>query len=472
MAESSATPSPAPLTLEQEEQRARIKKMHAETDLVIQQLSQRHQRYEWLKVIAGFGGLITAVAAVFGLLLSASQWLESAESTRRLRVEERLDRSLTLMGGESPATRLAAVVSLSSFLKEDKEHAPQVLQALTNALAIEESLTVRNAILAAIERLEPTDLSATEFRHALDSLVLVSRGLIQEGDLWTNRRSSVYTTPSHATVESKALSVATAIAGLLHKGARSPDMSRIYLSGADLSGLNLTGTKWDDSILAWTDFSRAELKNTSFKDADLEGALFKQAHLTKADFSVSLDILTAKRRFNYVKLQMHRSQRLAQEARATESFWVTGPDFSCADLNGANFSGHPLLPIYSNELAAVIRAHMSFRDADISGANFSPLGGFGIVLPGQQYDAQPFPTIGSGASWASIDHYAVTEFVLNNHAPLAPGRANYSQALNELTAIFSGSNWRGATFDRSVRETLDMLNVYHAARLSPCHMNK
>jgi uncharacterized protein YjbI with pentapeptide repeats len=470
MVKSPPTPSPAPLTLEQEEQRARIKKMDAETDLVIQQLSQRHQRYEWLKVIAGFGGLITAVAAVFGLLLSASQWLESAESTRRLRVEERLDRSLTLMGGESPATRLAAVVSLSSFLKEDKEHAPQVLQALTNALAIEESLTVRNAIIAAIERLEPPDTSAAELSHALDSLVLVSRGLTQEGDLWTSRRSSVYVTPNHATVESRALSVATAIAGLLHKGARSADMSRIYLSAVDLSGLNLAGIKLDDSILAWTDFSHAELKNTSFKDADLEGVLFKNAHLTKADFSVSLDILTAKRRFNYVRIQMDRSESLRHAASA-ESLWISGPDFSCADLGGANFSGHPLLPIYSNDLKAVVRAHISFRDADITGANFSQLRGFGIVPVGQQVVGQPFPTISSDSAWGSQDYYAVTELVLNSDAPLAPG-PNYSQSLNELTSIFSGSNWRGATFDRSVREALNVLKVYHSARLSPCHTSK
>ncbi|HYI08463.1 MAG TPA: pentapeptide repeat-containing protein [Thermoanaerobaculia bacterium] len=459
----------APTDLEQEEQRARIQKLRTETELATLQLSQRHQRYERVKAIAGVGGLVTAVAAVLGLFFSTCQWLQSEESTRRLRREERLDRSLALLGAENAATRLAAVVSLSSFLKYDQEHVSQVLQALTNALAIEKSITVRNAIVATIQRLDPSEVPKVELEQGLESLVLVSRGLVSEGGLWSSRRTSVYATPGHDTVESRALSVAIAIASLLHKGARSPDMSGVYLSAVDLSGLNLQGIKWDDSILAWTDFSRGNLQSASFKDCDLESTRFVNSRLTKADFSISPDPLTAKRRFSYVREQLHRGQRLAHETRTSTPFTIHGPDFSCADARGANFRGHPLLPIYLNELSGVANAYSSFRDANLSGASFSPLGGFGIVGVGQQYNAQPFPSTSSGASWGSADQYAVTEFVLDKDAPLKAGRENYSAAMASLANTFTGSNWRTAKFDRSVWEVLDSLHVQHAARLPRCH---
>ena len=459
----------APTELEQEEQRARIQKLRIESELATLQLSQRHQGYERMKAIAGIGGFVTAVAAVLGLFFSTCQWLQSEESTRRLRTEERLDRSLTLLGAENDATRLAAVVSLSSFLKHDHEHVSQVLQALTNALAIEKSITVRNAIIATIQRLDPAEVPRVELDQGLESLVLVSRGLVDEGVLWSSRRTSVYGSPGNDTVESRALSVATAIATLLHKGARSSDMSGIYLSAVDLHGLDLHGVKWDDSILAWTDFSRANLQSGSFRDCDLESTRFVNARLMKADFSVSPDPLAAKRRFNYVRVQLQHGQWLAHEAHTSTPFWIHGPDFTCADAQGANFRGHPLLSIYPNELSGLIQAFTSFRNANLTGASFSSLGGFGIVRVAQDYNVQPFPSTSSGAAWGgSGDQYAVTEFVLDNDSPLKNGKENYSLALDGLVLNFTGSNWRTATFDRSVWEVLDARQAQHATQQTQC----
>jgi hypothetical protein len=107
--------SVTPTRLDDEEQRVRIQKLLAETQLVSEQLSPHHRRYEHIKVIAGVGGLVAGLAGVLGLFLSGYQWAQAEKSSRRLRIEERLDRALALTGSESPSSRLAAVVSLSSL---------------------------------------------------------------------------------------------------------------------------------------------------------------------------------------------------------------------------------------------------------------------------------------------------------------------------------------------------------------------
>jgi hypothetical protein len=131
-------------------------------------------------------------------------------------------------------------------------------------------VTVRNAIVASLEALDVSIVDAAARDRALRSLVLVSRGLVQEGDLWRLRRDSPYFAPPHESVEARAVSVATAIMALLKKGVRISDMSRIYLAGADLRRLDLSGMTFDDAILAWSDLSDAKLVKASFKDADLE----------------------------------------------------------------------------------------------------------------------------------------------------------------------------------------------------------
>lgn len=459
-----------PSALEQEEQRARIQKLVAETKLATLQLSGAHQRYERVKAAAAIGGLLTAIAAVVGLFLSTAQWLRAEDAARRLRTEERLDRSLASLGGENAATRLGAVVSLGSFLTRDAEYASAALQALTNALAIEESITVRNAIVARIERIDPAQMSKTELDRALESLIVVSRGLVDEGSLWSSRRTSVFFIPNHDTVESRALSVGTAIASLLHNGARSRDMSRVYLSSVDLRDLNLTGVRWDDSILAWTDFSRSDLRGASFRDADLEGTTFVRARLSRADFSVSADAVATKRRFNYVREQLNRNQPNAQQTHARPTFAIHGPDFTCADLAVANFDRHPLVAIYANEFADVIDYHVSFREANVAGASFMKLRGFGIELPGQAYfKQQPFPTTTSGAGWGSGDKYAVAEFKLDSDASLQEEWGNYSDSVEGLITAFDASNWRAARLDRSVHEALNKLNVHSWNSVPPCH---
>src|ERR1051326_3744551 len=248
-----------------EERRARIAKLHAETALLNLQLSPAERRRDRIKSIAGVSGVVTATAALLALLLSTYQWFRSDKLNRDVRVEERLERALKLLGDTAPAARLAGVATLASFLRDiDDAHAPQVLLALTNSLSIESSLTVRNAIVTTFTGVNPKVVKSSQLDETLVSLVQISRGLVQEGNLWRTRRDNLYFSPSPDTIEARAVSVAQALCALLRAGAKAQDLTRIYLAGMDLNHISLPGVKFDDSILAGCAFRHANLRQASF----------------------------------------------------------------------------------------------------------------------------------------------------------------------------------------------------------------
>src|SRR4051794_40774571 len=104
-----------PDELGQAEAEARIRKLQAETLVLQEQLSVRTRRQENWRLLAGIGGLATAIVALTGLFTSAYQWFRSAEAARQVRIEERLDHGLKLMGENSASARLAGVISVSAF---------------------------------------------------------------------------------------------------------------------------------------------------------------------------------------------------------------------------------------------------------------------------------------------------------------------------------------------------------------------
>jgi len=103
---------------------------------------------------------------------------------------------------------------------------------------------------------------------------------------------------------------ATNIREVVTEAARSgADLSRAYLSWADLSGANLSR-----AYLSWADLSGANLSVANLSRADLSGANLSVANLSGADLSV------------------------ANLSRAD----LSGADLSRAYLSGANLSGADL----------------------------------------------------------------------------------------------------------------------------------
>jgi uncharacterized protein YjbI with pentapeptide repeats len=470
-----SVPSGEGSVLDVVERRVRVEKARAEIELIRSQLSARAHFMESLRVYAGIGGLVTGIAALVGIALSAYQWNESSEATQRVRIEERLDRALALLGNDNPAARLAGVVSLNSFLSGDNpDHASQVLLAFTNTLAIESSVTVRNAIVSTLERADMEKLNPGRGADALKSLVVVSRGLMDEGDLWHRRRDLPETALTQESPEARAASVASAIATLLRKGVRATDMRRIYLAGVDLRNLQLQHAVLDDSILAWSDFSNADLSDASLVDADLASTLFVNTRALRASFAVSAtnynNRAASNRHYIYVVEQMSRAFITPYPPETIAFAWVQGPDFNCADLREADFTGHPLLLVAPNELRKhIITSGFTFRKANLERTKLVGVRAFGVVRTnGERWG--PFYAGGEGSHIRDTGLMSVAVTLLPNQ-PLAENHVNYSEALGMISAWgFRDSNWQSALMDDALKQALTINSTTHRDYTRPCHV--
>jgi uncharacterized protein YjbI with pentapeptide repeats len=458
----------------EEERRLRVAKLQVEIALLRQQLSPGERRYERLKVVAGVSGIITAGIAFVGVILSGVQWFRSESQNRAARAEERLERLLTLSAEPNPAARLAAVVSLASFLRDpDQARVTQTLLALTNMLGVESSVSVRNAILATVAELDPSRVEDGVLDRTLTSLAQVSRSLMQEGNLWQTRREFPHILPSDGSVEARAISVANAIAILIRKGGKQSDLSRTYLAATDLSGSSLPGVSFDDSILAWTDFRGADLAAASFVNADLDRTVFIEANLRKAKFEHVLEESPTIPRHNYIEEQLARTDtaRRGYSPRPRQFYIIYGPDFRCADLRDASFKGYPLLPLALDEVAPTVDVlqvwESSFRYSNLEGTKFHSLRMFGVVPANWSSSADPYPLEGlSGHRGEHDDHNIVTSVVSDTRALGDTGR--FTHVIRYTAYRFKDTNWSSAELPRALRQLLETQKTASAAPRRKC----
>lgn len=168
---------------------------------------------------------------------------------------------------------------------------------------------------------------------ALSSMIGLDRRFVREANL--NRERAVRRkVPAAESDEAVAHSLGLAIAALTKQGTTPPNLSAIYCADCDFSGLNLTKTDFSDAILTRANFSRAVVTSASFDGADLDSANFADAAAQGAKFSLSKG--TGK--YNQSVFLLQTWDRLP----AGEVYSINGPDFSCADLRGADFSGRVL----------------------------------------------------------------------------------------------------------------------------------
>lgn len=92
------------------------------------------------------------------------------------------------LGQGTPNERLAGVSGLSALMSSSRpEQRSEAEVALSNAIAIEASQTVRHAIVSSFANLDPKIVGPAELDKVISLLAQESRGLVLEGDLWCNR---------------------------------------------------------------------------------------------------------------------------------------------------------------------------------------------------------------------------------------------------------------------------------------------
>jgi len=425
-----------------------IKKTRLETRLLAQQLTPSYRRLERLKTVVGASGLIIALVTVVGGFLSVGNWFLEQKKTRQIRTEERLDRALTMLADENPGKRLAAVTSLRSFLsKDDDGQNTQVLLAFAGRLALDDSAPVRNTIVSTIEDLDVKVISTAVLNRGLQALGETSRSLMQEGDIWRTRPQNLWRLEKDAKVGARLQATAEGIVALLRKGARTTDLTGIYIGRSDLTGMDLSGISFDDTILAWSDFTEASLVGASFNGTDLEETKFVRADLRNSKFTFSGKRGRSGVRWDYVERQMSRSP--------TDQVQVDMPDFSCSDLRNADFTGHSLFGVAANdipELSVDFRGP-NFRRANLGGADLSNIQVFGLA---DENDHRfPFYTVSGSGFLPEEAKYVRHTYRIDPDAPLAPGFSDFSTTLNYISYALADSNWRAAQLPKAVREWLD-----------------
>jgi uncharacterized protein YjbI with pentapeptide repeats len=368
------------------ESELRRKKIGLETQLLTQQLKPRYWLLEIVKVIVG---ALTLAGVVVTLYLGLNQ----IEDARQSRDDERFEKAVARLGGSTATERLAGVAGLGLYLepRQKARHRATLHRAtlhfLVNALAVEQDGTVRGELLDSLSQITPTVVGQEDLNDALErlrdrnrSLYARQRGIFMDklirGAAQPTDKGNNETYLGQASAEDLAAlrATATAITSMVRNGARTKDLSNIYCVGCDFTGktwemmnpnfskvadfahadtadtLELSGTNFDGAILRDSNFIGADLRAASFDSADLIHVNFAGAELSDAKFT------------DYG----HRDYFTSSMVTAGYAYPPPFPDFTCADLSGADFTGSVFLGIYgdgSNDAAYPILYQANLANA-------------------------------------------------------------------------------------------------------------
>lgn len=436
---------------------ASIRKTELEIKVLEEQLTPNYKRRETLKAIAAASGFVIALVAVFGGILSVLKWIDEQANSRKLRVEERLDHTLTLLSEGKANQQVAAINSLQSFILPSADPRNiQVLVSIANALPLVETAIVRNAILSLFEGIEPALAGRPALDAALKSLAQNSRSLVRETNLWHTRPSNLFDLEITVKQGPSLQAVARALAVLLRKGARSKDLSGLYLGRSDLSHLDLTGSNFHDSILAASDFAHSTLEGAIFDDADLESVGFKFAKLRGASFVAYRRGGFEKQKQSDISGKPKRSYIREELDRATgDTVRAAMPDFSCADLRNAQFAGQPLFFFVPDRLSDRVSIRLAyFHGANLEGADLANIAVVTVtskvenpifisVLNIYVQDAWNLPSNGLSAGIWGLT--AETEFNEKLH--------DFAQTVS-MGSVWLGSNWASTNLPKGIKVIL------------------
>lgn len=430
---------------DEEEQRYRIKKLQLETTILSYQSKPGYIRLLRLQSAASIASFVTAGVAVAALCASSWQWFSTQQQSRDDKINERLDAALTRLSNQTPAGRLTAVVALRSFLEEpDQRIHYQVLRVYTSTLSIEDSPTVRNAIVSSLETINTRQVSVQTLQAALSNLVAEDRDMIKEGRLGSLHEEKELALDRE--VSARADSVVRAIVVLLRAGCTEKNFSGLYLEGADFHGLDLSHAKFDNAYLSEANFEGALLNDASFDHADINYANFSGGHLARAQ-------LTEKGPgYNPLYVELERNTRHFNSRQSTkEVVFAPMPDFTNADLRDADFTGLPILPIVEKDSKLTFDVDdPKFKGATLTGTDFRRAVVFGVAQERNGLGL-PFEVEKSAALLHSFDNNALVLFFAGISPEKPAARTDVTWDNSSVQNLFEGANTSGAKFDDSFR---------------------
>jgi uncharacterized protein YjbI with pentapeptide repeats len=359
-----STNPPTPLTPDPEAL-LRARKLQLE----IQQLEQGTSILERFKAWAPS---LTALVAIGALVWTINAGVTQLHQTQNAQDQDRFDKALTRLGSTSVSERLTGAAGLSLFLTNDQqERHAATLRFLATALVIEKNTNVREAILDTFSHIDPAIVHPEAREDALRTLLDLNRSAVNvtgpnqaNGQIERVRESDLADTQA-ATDGLRAS--ARAIVILIKFGTRQRDFSKIDCAGCDLSSatssLDLSNANFDHAVLAHATLAGTRLSGSSFDETDLAGTSFEGANLQKAHFTGT----------------PHRSYALKEFQQNGDK--PEPPDFACADLGSADFSGSLFFGIIESDASnEKVAAYPDLFGTNLAGANLSRIGVYALPL--------------------------------------------------------------------------------------------
>jgi uncharacterized protein YjbI with pentapeptide repeats len=435
---------------------AAITKATLEAKLLERQLSKPYELREWLKALTGLAAIAALLAAFFQLQQNQYQ-----------RSEDRLERAITRIASPNTNERLAGVSTLRVFLDEGSSGQRRIaLSALANSVAAETEPVVWGATLDVLKHADSRSRD-----EILADLANGSRGLLpaamkkqpaQAFKLWLVDEGDF----------GRLQNLERAIVELLQEGARTRNMAGIYCVECNFEGLDLRGT----------DFSGAVLNNSSFKRSKLSNSSFEHAVMLATSF-VGADLRGVK----FTRQPQNQDFASITVTNGGETIW--GPDFTCANLENADFSGPALLSFVEEGRDFMLPGTLftaKFSNSNLLHADFRQIGVYGALIPKPEA-LQPSLTPLAWATWARqnfplpMDSFAVedkpreTNLVTLNGAkkasylffhgtpspslPIGGDLGRFAGSLKGIAYAFSNSNWNDAQLPNSLRQFLTQAKV-------------
>jgi uncharacterized protein YjbI with pentapeptide repeats len=362
--------------LEREQLRLSNEKLKIETDKLKIDATPEKWWSKTIKNVVAAGGIITVAATAFGLYDSYSKTLAERERIQLAERRTQFEEAIKKLESKSTIAKLVGVSILSGYFSENyRAFHRQILFTLASVVATESDPQTQAAIFDLMSGQDPQAVMPDDWKYFQSMLVSQSRALMAKGHLYRKRQFGIEgIAPSDE--EAAARNVGKLIAANVRKGV-VPDYGayrNIYCEACNFRGAKFPiGADFTASVLDRADFRGATLEAASFDNADMGGTVFSEAFLKDAKFRtlsedhVSDGLIIDPKDESTVKLFTPYFQHIEQLLLSQGQFSIMMPNFSCANLRGAQFDFFALFNIPNQATLRVTPP--SFYKADLNGAH-------------------------------------------------------------------------------------------------------